>query len=107
MHKKISMPREFNVVVTKYLQRSGLRVEYGHRPYLAKGKIAIGDVEKAWHAGAIDFVEEGGLFLAVCGQKIPFAVDMKRIRNNLDAYLRHKANPSDIVCVASILGVHL
>jgi len=105
MTDRIPIPFEFRKPILSFLRTTRQTIEYKDTALLVEGRPNVGDIDRAWFAGAISLDDEGNI--TVCGTSIHAKIDPNELRNVLVDYLRIGARPTDIINVASFLGIGL
>lgn len=103
MHKKV--PLEISKPILSFLRSTNQTIVYKDTAILVEGRPDVEDIERAWYAGAISLDDEG--IITICGAPIHAKIDQNKLRNLLVEYLRNDARPTDIINIASFLGVGL
>jgi hypothetical protein len=97
------VPFEIKRPIMSYLKSTNQTIAYKDKAVLVEGKPDVDDIERAWYAGAVSLDEEG--HITICGTPVRAKIDPDKLRNILVEYLRNDARPTDIINVASFLGI--
>ena len=101
----ITVPFEISKPVLSFLRSTNQTIAYRDTAILVEGRPDVGDIERAWYAGAISLDDEGAI--SICGTPVRARIDQIKLRDMLVEYLRNDARATDIIDIASFLGIGL
>jgi hypothetical protein len=100
-----TVPFEIRKPILSFLRSTNQTIAYKDTAVLVEGRPNVEDIERAWYAGAVSLDDEGTI--TICGTPVRAKIDPNKLRNLLVEYFRNDARPTDIIHVASLLGIDL
>jgi len=97
------VPIEIKKPILSFLNSTNQTIAYKDTAILVEGKPNVGDIERAWFAGAVSFDDDGAI--TICGTPVHTRIDQNELRKILVEYLRNDARPTDIIQIASYLRI--
>jgi hypothetical protein len=104
-----TIPDAVRKAVMSYLVKTGNILTFDDGKFTLKkkgiGNMPQGSINAAWLLGAISIASDGTVM--VCGKRIPFLFDSRKLRRRVEDILRKKSCSNEILTLALMLGANI